>query len=554
MAKKIGDLFVQLKLDNKKFRENLNQSAKQSKVTSQQMMRAFGMLTLAIGAVGTALTKIVKDTMRYGLEIDKMAKVTGLTTTEVQKLRYAAEQEHASMQALEKGLMNLTVRLGYAGDGLVSYTRYFDALNIEYRKADGTLRNAYDVFGDIADVVSRGELSTEELAATMQLFGARAAKELIPLLKKGKEWFGKMGDEVDKLGGILDANTIRLIKETDDELTALKTSLRGFKAQLSTQIIPILKTATTAWIDWNKEINETTSNIGGAAWVNTVAIYGKTLAEMAKRNEENIIKLLEMQEAGKGSKEEIRLLQREIELTTITIAKFQKQGLAVVSGGLDIFTDKVKTVIPPVDDLGDAIKEVGDETEETGEKVEMLSGAFLGIGQDLHEMDHAYLDIIDETKDWSEQTRALGNVLGSVLTKGKMDAEALLTSLLRIGISFLPGGGFLKGFLGGLFGEGGIAIEKGWKPIFAQEGMAVAEKPTVSPGGNVYGEKGWEIFMQGEQFTEFIKSMKPTILIHNYTNRDIIVEEIKGTSESAKFELQRELSDNVLSKTEMLNE
>lgn len=549
---KLGEIYGELKLKSKNFQENLKKSGKITKVTSQQMMKAFAKMTLVIGAVGVALTKVVKDIMRYGLEIDKMAKVTGLTTTEVQKLRYAAEQEHASMQALEKGIMNLNVRLGYAGDEMASYTRYFEALGIAYRREDGTLRSAYDVFGDLADVMHRGNLTTEETAAAMQLLGARAAKELIPMLKKGKEWFQKMGDEVDRLGGILDADTIRLIKETDDELTALKTSLRGFKALLAVQIIPIMKTAITTWIDWNKEIRKTTTNIGGPAWVNTVAIYGKTLAEMAKRNEENIIKLLEMQAAGTGTKEEIRSLQREIELTTITIAKFQKQGLEVVSGGLDVFTDKVKAVIPPVDDVKNGIKEATKAQTEWArammygtEKVKHLSDNTI----DLTLTQKEYIELTDEGVDHTQILTAamsqLGSVMADVFRTGKVEMRDFMKIFGSIA-GFLIGGPLGAGigsFIGGVFGEGGVAVPKKWQPIFAAEGMAVAEKPTVSPGGNIYGERGWEVFLKGDQFKEMLKP--PTVIIHN-ANPHTYVEIVRDMPKSDKQEFGRVLDEDVL--------
>jgi len=52
-------------------------------------------LAAAITAVSVALTKMVKDTVAYGVQLDKVSKQMGITTEEMSKLQYAAEQEQS---------------------------------------------------------------------------------------------------------------------------------------------------------------------------------------------------------------------------------------------------------------------------------------------------------------------------------------------------------------------------------------------------------------------------------------------------------------------------
>ena len=233
----------------------------------KQMGAAFLKIGIALAAVAAAavlaLKQIISTGMTYALQLDKMAKMTGIAADELARLTYAAQQEHASMEALEKGLMNLTVRIGYAGDGLATYLRYFTALGIEYKKADGTLRNTYDVFLDIADVTSKGKLTTEKLAAVMQLFGARAAKELIPMLKKGRSWFDEMGKSAEQLGIVLDSKTTGAMKKLDDEVTRAKTAWKGVQTQLTIFLIPALREVTElitedikAVVVWSSKLKE----------------------------------------------------------------------------------------------------------------------------------------------------------------------------------------------------------------------------------------------------------------------------------------------------------
>ncbi|MCK4321316.1 phage tail tape measure protein, partial [candidate division WOR-3 bacterium] len=498
-----------------------------------------------------------KTIMRYGLEIDKSAKVTGLTTTEIQKLRYAADQEHASIQALEKGIMNLNVRLGYAGDEMASYTRYFEALGIAYRNTQGSLRSAYDVFGDLFDVMSKGKLTTEETAAVMQLLGARSAKELIPMLKKGKEWFQKMGDEAEQLGIVLDEDVIRLIKETDDNITKLKGSLRGFTYVLGEMTVPWLNDFATVLTRVTLQIREITeaTTLSEKAYRLLSMVFPQFITPIEEARIEFVVKQMEqLKKEGKENTVVYQMLSAELKFLW---GEFDRMGEVSIPN-LD---KKMKDFRDTTDETNKEIKEQIDLWKEwitldTGRSFGQLNLQFEQSAIDLSGITEKTDEAKDHTQILTAAMSQLGSVMADVFRTGKVEMRDFMKIFGSIA-GFLIGGPLGAGigsFIGGAFGEGGVAVPKKWQPIFAQEGMAVAEKPTVSPGGNVYGEKGWEIFMQGEQFTEFIKSMKPTILIHNYTNRDIIVEEIKGTSESAKFELQRELSDNVLSKTEMLNE
>jgi hypothetical protein len=240
MAQKVGDLYAELKLKKDNFEKNLTTSERRIQKFKQGATTAFKALSVAVAAVSAAIVKAVGDTIKYTNEVRKASKATGVAVEKFQELAYAAKQEHGNTQALEKGLGNLTIRLGYAGDGLETYLRYFRTLGIEYKKNDGTLRNTEDVFRDIAEVASTGALTTEKLAAITQLFGARAGRELVPMLRKGTEWFDKMAKEADNLGIIMSEKDIESAKAFDDKMTALKETSNALKRVFVTGLLPSL--------------------------------------------------------------------------------------------------------------------------------------------------------------------------------------------------------------------------------------------------------------------------------------------------------------------------
>ena len=147
-------------------------------------LKRTGAAMMAMGTVGIlAIGKIVKDATIYALTIDKLSKVTGIGVEKIQQLRYAAIQEHASMEVLEKGLMNLAIRIGYAGDGLETYLRSFRNLGIEIHKTDGLLKDSLDVMMELADSFATGKITTEKLYNSLMLLGVKGGKALIPLFK-----------------------------------------------------------------------------------------------------------------------------------------------------------------------------------------------------------------------------------------------------------------------------------------------------------------------------------------------------------------------------------
>jgi len=213
---------------------------------SAASIRKIGLAFIGAGtATAAGLGAAFRATIRYGMEIDKISKQTGIAASEIQKLNYAAKQEHANTEVLNKGLMNLAVRIGYANDGLSTYVRAFEHLGIAYKNADGSARSAIDVFMDLADRFASGKISTMELYSALQVLGIRGGKELIPLLKLGREGIEKLMREAEELGIVMSEKNVKATKKFDDMLTKFKESLAGLGRAITTSLIPVFE----RWIE-----------------------------------------------------------------------------------------------------------------------------------------------------------------------------------------------------------------------------------------------------------------------------------------------------------------
>jgi hypothetical protein len=232
-AVNLANLRAKLSLDNKEYEAGLNRS---KQITGKI---ALGLIT-AFAGVSAAIAKIIKDTTVFASEMRAFAKATNLPVEELEELSYAAIQEHASMETLTRGFKNLTIRMDMAGKGMQTYIEYFDALGLQYKNSDGTLRNVKDVFLDLSDAISHSKLTTEQQAAAIQLLGSRAGQELLPMLRKGKQWFKEMADEAERVGYVIKKEDIEALKRFDDKMLALKTSVNAAKREFALGLLPAL--------------------------------------------------------------------------------------------------------------------------------------------------------------------------------------------------------------------------------------------------------------------------------------------------------------------------
>lgn len=276
----LGTLVVGISSDLKGLQQGLNSAAQSVKGYAQTAGKFIEThrrdFLIAGAAITGALTLMTKSAVAYGVRLDKITKTMSVTTEEFSRLAYAAEQEHASLQSLEKGLVNLTVRIGYAADGLATYTRAFEGLGISIRKSNGDIKSAYEVFLELSDFASKGNLSTKELADTMQLLGVKAGKDLIPLLKLGREGMEALGDEAQRLGKVMDEAAAAQMKKFSDALTRVKNGSEGLGILVAQALVPVLErlaNALVGFLEWIQKLDPRIRTLT----INLIALSGVLL-------------------------------------------------------------------------------------------------------------------------------------------------------------------------------------------------------------------------------------------------------------------------------------
>jgi len=130
------------------------------------MQQSVGSLqTAVVGVIGSAaLGGLVKTLADVSDRLGKTSARLGISTEDLQKLGFAAEQSGIEVGTLEMALQRFTRRAAdSAKDGTGPAQQAFDALGISITRADGTLKDNISLLKEVADGFKGTESQAEKV-------------------------------------------------------------------------------------------------------------------------------------------------------------------------------------------------------------------------------------------------------------------------------------------------------------------------------------------------------------------------------------------------------
>lgn len=218
--------------DSKRAEKRLQEMTKRAK----DFGAAVGVATVA---AATALAVMVKQSIDAMDNMSKLAQSTGVAVEELSALAYAADLSGVSEDALGTSLVKLTKNMSDAAQGTGEAQKAFDALAISVKNADGTLKGADDVLGEIAGKFAQYRDGAEKTALAVSLFG-RSGADLIPLLNSGAEGLAEMTAEAEELGLTFDQQTGKAAEAFNDNLSRLNAVKKGLVNRITAELLPSL--------------------------------------------------------------------------------------------------------------------------------------------------------------------------------------------------------------------------------------------------------------------------------------------------------------------------
>lgn len=200
----------------------------------------FAALAAAVAEVEKALISLTIESAAYADEILTQSVVTGLSAEALQEYQYAAELVDVSLDTLTSSQAKMIRSMDAARRGSKEQAEAFDKLGISVQNADGTLRDAQDVFGDAIDALGAISNETERDAIAMTIFG-RSARDLNPLIKAGSDGLRELTQEAHNVGYVMGEEALDALGAVDDQLQRMNRSGEALKNQIAVGMAPAVE-------------------------------------------------------------------------------------------------------------------------------------------------------------------------------------------------------------------------------------------------------------------------------------------------------------------------
>jgi|GEM_PF-3523858 len=216
----------------------------------------FSMRNALMGGAVAGMAAMVRQSIEATDQIGKVADKVGLTTDQLQELRYAANLAGVAQSQLDMGMQRFSRRLGEVAQGQGELLKTSAQYDVELRNADGSMRSNIDLLGEWSNVIQNAESDQEALRIAFKLFDSEGAA-LVNMLRGGSEGLKGLRRGARDLGVVIEERLVRTAEKANDQLTKMemlvKAQLRSTLVELSPDIIEVAN-GTFEWVKANREL------------------------------------------------------------------------------------------------------------------------------------------------------------------------------------------------------------------------------------------------------------------------------------------------------------
>lgn len=180
---------------------------------------------LGIGISAAALTGFSKSVIEYGSALTDAATATNTSVESLQALRFAAQEAGAGAEKMDMALVRVQKAAVDARNGLSTYTRAFDTLNINVDEFIGLPAERK------LEVIARSMRSASDkqaaYAAAMDILGTRNAPKLMEVLQRlATDGFDSLAKSAKAAGQVMEEDVARKLDAAADAFARLGTRMK----------------------------------------------------------------------------------------------------------------------------------------------------------------------------------------------------------------------------------------------------------------------------------------------------------------------------------------
>lgn len=194
--------------------------------TSFKSLAAVGVASLGATFSAGIISNFARNALETGSALSELSEKLGVSVEDLQKFTFLGGQAGIEAEQMQKSLQKLTRSVGEAAAGNKKAAGAFNELGLNIRNADGSLKSAGTLFGEIAGGLAKIPDPASRARLEVALFG-KAGQDLAPLLNQGADGIAKLSKEYDKLGIALSGDQAKRLDDAADAYEKFKTKLEG---------------------------------------------------------------------------------------------------------------------------------------------------------------------------------------------------------------------------------------------------------------------------------------------------------------------------------------
>lgn len=201
--------------------------------------------------IGSSILDLTSKTAEASSEIVRISEETGLSTTQLQELKYVASQTGVEFSNIEAAALTMNGTLDLARQGNNAQAEAFQSLGVSLEDAQGNMLSTDEIFSQVIMKLGTMADETERNALATEIFGSNAT-ELSPLLEAGGEGLQNYKDRAHELGLVMSDEVLNSNANFADSMANMKETMGNIKSefdqvgtavmnQIGTALIPILQ-------------------------------------------------------------------------------------------------------------------------------------------------------------------------------------------------------------------------------------------------------------------------------------------------------------------------
>ncbi|MCU1054201.1 hypothetical protein JAK47_06585 [Stenotrophomonas maltophilia] len=252
-----GSIVVDLLMRTGSFETDTNRASKQMKKlgkdagdTAADIGRAFGLIggTIAGGlaTAGTAVLGWTRQLVDASAELEKFSRLSGTNEQVFQRMAAGAATVGIQQDKLADIFKDTQDKLGdFLQTGGGAMKDFFEqiaprigltAKELQHLSGPEVLQRYYSA-------LEQAGASQAEMVFYMEAIASDSSM-LAPLLARNGEGFRKWGDEAQRLGAVLDAETLAAMKEVKEQSNLIQLAFQGLKNEVAAELLPQFKELT----------------------------------------------------------------------------------------------------------------------------------------------------------------------------------------------------------------------------------------------------------------------------------------------------------------------